>query len=64
MRWRPKVEREHLAITTDADVEDSYDFQVLVKTLTGKIINFDMKTSDTIYDVKAKVQGKINIPAD
>ena len=38
------------------------EMQIFVKTLTGKIINLEVKSSDTIGDVKIKIQEQEVIP--
>jgi len=43
--------------TRNAFVQVEFIMQIFVKTLTGKTITLEVESSDTIDNVKSKIQG-------
>lgn len=68
MRLEAEIKSEehlrHSSMAENPAPQPAGNFQIFVKTLTGKTITIDCEPTITVEALKAKIQQKEGVPAD
>ena len=51
-------------MTSNRSVKSTDAIKIVIKTLYGKSINYKVKPSHTVFDLKVKIQDSEGIPPD